>query len=204
MSDEPRAYTTDEARYHFLCHLSALSRYWAKLPDKTKQERLDGLVHSILNVFDGTSGGMCALDLVLCPHPSDKEFHQSEGSNWYEPGLAINGIVHMHKEWFEVARSASNRLASPAAGLRIIAAAVQVDGVTLSMPPPARHYQIVNTLCGTIGAPENTRYAKPEEQGFLTSEGHFVGRQKALAIARAAGQLLKESGLPELYTEDLW
>jgi hypothetical protein len=89
---------------------------------------------------------------------------------------------------------------------KIIAAAVRVEGVTLSMPPPARHYNIVNTLCGTLGFPEHTRYAPPDDQGFLTDDARFVGREEAKQIAKAAGQLKPEARayMKELYTEDLW
>lgn len=88
--------------------------------------------------------------------------------------------------------------------MRIIAAAVQINGVTLSLPPPARHYNIVNTLTETIGDPAEPRYARPESQGFLTSDARFVGRVEALAIARDAGQLLKPTPHRELFSEDLW
>ena len=87
---------------------------------------------------------------------------------------------------------------------RIIAAAVSFKGVTLSMPPPARHYHIVNTLCDTLGAPEDARYAAPDDQGFLTDEGRFVGRLEAMDIAREAGQLKKQPPCKALFTEDLW
>jgi hypothetical protein len=89
---------------------------------------------------------------------------------------------------------------------RIIAAAVRIKGVTLSMPPPARHYNIVNTLCDTLGTPEATRYADPDDQGFLTDGARFVGREEAKGIARDAGQLkpTAHSGMNELYSEDLW
>jgi hypothetical protein len=87
---------------------------------------------------------------------------------------------------------------------RIIAAAVRAGNVTLSMPPPARHHDIVNTLCGTLGMPEMTRYAHPQDQGFLTDQGRFVGRKEAFGIATVAGQLKKPSSMRELYTEDLW
>lgn len=87
---------------------------------------------------------------------------------------------------------------------RIIAAAVQVNGVTLSLPPPARHYHIVNTLCETVGDAAATRYARPQDQGFLTDAAAFVGREEALRIARDAGQLLKETPHRELFSEDLW
>lgn len=87
---------------------------------------------------------------------------------------------------------------------KIIAAAVRVNGVTLSMPPPARHYTIVNTLCETLGDPDSARYAKPNDQGFLTDDARFVSRKQAKKIARAAGQLKADTYHQELFSEDLW
>ncbi|CAA2139501.1 hypothetical protein [Hyphomicrobium sp. ghe19] len=87
---------------------------------------------------------------------------------------------------------------------RIIAAAVKIGDVALSMPPPARHWTIINTLCGTLDKPDATRYAQPDDQGFLTDQGRFVSRVEALGIAWAAGQLKKAPTMRELYTEDLW
>lgn len=89
---------------------------------------------------------------------------------------------------------------------RIIAAAVKIRGVALSMPPPARHYDIVNSMCDTLGTPSATRYALPDDQGFLTDEGKFVGRVEAKTIATAAGQVKPSapSYMKELFTEDIW
>jgi hypothetical protein len=67
----------------------------------------------------------------------------------------------------------------------------------VSAPPPARHHNLF-ALAG-----------KPDQQGFLTSTGRFVGREKAKKIAMAAGQQFKptpEGGYvgPQLFSEDLW
>lgn len=88
--------------------------------------------------------------------------------------------------------------------MRIIAAAVRLNGVTLSLPPPARHYHIVNTLTETLGASDGVRYASPDDQGFLTDDAKFVGRIEAMTIAREAGQIIKPTLHRELFTEDLW
>ena len=96
---EPRAYTADEVRQQLLDHMRAISRYWAKQPDQTVAEKCDGLCFSILNIFDGTSMGLPAMDISLSPHEDDKEFNRSEGDNWYEPGQVINDCM-MHEEWY--------------------------------------------------------------------------------------------------------
>jgi len=41
---------------------------------------------SILNIFDGTTITLPAMNIALDPHPEDKETHRGEGTNWYEPG----------------------------------------------------------------------------------------------------------------------
>lgn len=93
-----RAKTVAEVRQEFLEHIRGLSEYWATLPDKTPQERCDGLAFSILNIFDGTTIELPAMDIHLAPHPDDKEFNRENGSNWYEPGMIINDCM-LHELW---------------------------------------------------------------------------------------------------------
>lgn len=66
------------------------------------------------------------------------------------------------------------------------------------VPKPLRHPHIIHRLV-------QRGFKKPikGEQGFLTSEGKFVGRVEALEIAKRAGQI-KETPHSKLYTEDLW
>lgn len=90
---KPRAKTAEEVRQEFLNHVHSLVIYWANLPDRTVEEKCDGVAFSILNIFDGTTMGLPAMDLVLAPHPDDKAFNQSEGNNWYEPGMVINDCM---------------------------------------------------------------------------------------------------------------
>jgi hypothetical protein len=85
---------------------------------------------------------------------------------------------------------------------RIVAAACRSNILILSLPRPARHGDVMwlasRRAIGPIG---------PDDQGFLTSEGRFVGRAEAKRIATAAGQIIRESGSPgdpDLYSEDLW
>lgn len=87
--------------------------------------------------------------------------------------------------------------------VRIVAAAIERDGLIFSLPPPARH----GTVMVAMEIHSIEIWPGPEEQGFLTSEGQFVGRVAGLAIAKASGQYgatRKPSGLDELFSEDLW
>ena len=66
----------------------------------------------------------------------------------------------------------------------IVAAACQIDGLTFSMPAPARHHDILWSMraLGVEG---------PEMQGFLDHRGVFVGRKAAMIIANQWGQSLQ-------------
>lgn len=73
--------------------------------------------------------------------------------------------------------------------------------VTVTAPPPARHAHLLHPVA-------NETVVGPDDQGFLTSEGRFVGRAEALAIAVAAKQPQidhpsKNAG-GNLFSEDLW
>ncbi|PWJ88441.1 hypothetical protein C8D77_111164 [Mesorhizobium loti] len=84
---------------------------------------------------------------------------------------------------------------------RIVSAAIQHQGVTISLPMPARHAQVLH--CAEQFLPD---YALPAFcQGFLTSEGRFVNRVQARQIGYIAGQEPKTTGNErDLYSEDLW
>lgn len=96
---EARAKTEDEARAEFLGVIRQLVLYWATHGVGGTRERLNGLAFSILNIFDGTSSGLPAIDLVLRPHPNDEAFCRDEGENWYQNGQVINSNVMLHDEW---------------------------------------------------------------------------------------------------------
>jgi len=105
MTDQPRAKTADEVREEFMRHLAGIAHYWATLPDKTPIEQCNGVVFSILNIFDGTAVGLPAMDISLSPHPDDQEYHRSDGSNWYEPQQVINGGLALHEQWCDYERT---------------------------------------------------------------------------------------------------
>lgn len=83
---------------------------------------------------------------------------------------------------------------------RITAAAVQINGYTFSLLPPARHAECL-WLMHAIFPTE----VYPERQGFLTDRQRFVGREEGKLIAARAGQLLPtHSSSQHLFSEDLW
>lgn len=95
---EPRAKTPEEIRGDFLDTCRALADYWAgdSVQARTCHERLSGLLHSVLCIFDGVNGGLPAFDIIASPHPDDKEYHRGEGEDWIEPGTVINDCM-MHE-----------------------------------------------------------------------------------------------------------
>ncbi|RWP57419.1 MAG: hypothetical protein E5V60_03555 [Mesorhizobium sp.] len=80
---------------------------------------------------------------------------------------------------------------------RIVAAAMRLGDLTISLPPPARHDALMSLIRSEIG-----QVVQPAHQGFLTSEGRFVSRQDAAAIAVAARQVKRDCML--LTSQHLW
>lgn len=84
---------------------------------------------------------------------------------------------------------------------RIVAAAIQWRGKTLTLPSPARHSDIIKKLAGM--SPGYT--ADFDAQGFVDQAGRFMDRLEAARVAEAAGQLKRGLHVaPYLFTEDLW
>jgi hypothetical protein len=82
---------------------------------------------------------------------------------------------------------------------RVIAAAIRRYGLTISLPPPARHGDLLKPMHIATDA-----VLPPNDQNFLTSMGRFVGRIEATDIAIQSGQIKKLQWPPCLYSEDLW
>ena len=82
----------------------------------------------------------------------------------------------------------------------IVAAACQVDGLTFSLPAPARHYDVLWSMesVGVEGA--------EVQQGFLDHRGVFVGRRAAMIVAHNWGQVSSDEFDPEgeLFSEHIW
>ena len=98
---EPRAYTAEEVRDHFLEYMRDMALFWAAVEDKTIKEKLDGLCVSILNIFDGTTN-LPSFDIRVFPHEDDKAYAIENGENWYEPGTLVNSATEMlHDQYFE-------------------------------------------------------------------------------------------------------
>ena len=96
MEEISRPYTKKEVREKFLKQIRCIVDYWASQDDHSVKDCCDGVAFSILNIFDGTSGGLPAFDIIPSPHPDDKAFSQEEGENWFEP-IVINDDCMLHE-----------------------------------------------------------------------------------------------------------
>jgi hypothetical protein len=96
MTEEPRAYTSEEATELFLGHIRSMVEYWDQLPDtaQTQKDRLSGLAFSILVLLDGDTIVVPGTTVTLQPHESDKTYHQANGENWFEPGTELSYPLH--------------------------------------------------------------------------------------------------------------
>lgn len=81
----------------------------------------------------------------------------------------------------------------------IIAAAILYKGLIVTLPPPARHHTILHPLGDIVG-----EVIGPDEQGFLTSRGRFVGRIEARDIAVQIMGVKPKNRSSYLFSEDLW
>ena len=111
--------------------------------------------------------------------------------------LECDQIEQIGGKWdFRLRRNRKQRI--DAAAIRV---PCQIPGYRIYLG--GRHGDIIiNALCnGDITKEE----AVICEQGFFTSDGHFVTREEALVIAREAGQVGENTIHPtQLFSEDLW
>jgi hypothetical protein len=89
--------TKAQAQERFLSLVRGVAQTWAGLEVSSELERCNGVVLSILNIIDGTTGVFPALDLVVRPHPTDKAHRIGNGQNYYPDGLAINDDRVLHE-----------------------------------------------------------------------------------------------------------
>jgi hypothetical protein len=104
--EQPRAWTAEEMSETVLGNMKMLAHYWSRC-DLSRPEfrdvvaktgetlyRLEGLLHSILCMFDGC-GATPALSIKAAPHPDDRAFHEENGDNWWPSDVEFS-ISHDH------------------------------------------------------------------------------------------------------------
>lgn len=85
---------------------------------------------------------------------------------------------------------------------KVVAVAVKYQDLIATLPPPARHSDVVHAMTRFKGAVTPTVEVT---QGFLLSDGTFANRKQARVCAELNNQLLPRAcSLSELYSEDLW
>ncbi|MGR2824193.1 hypothetical protein FY048_01420 [Acinetobacter sp. 1124_18A] len=90
-------------REELLENFRNLARYWAQ-SEGSDLEKCEGLVHSILTTFDGLSV-FPAIDLVVRPHPEDKQYFIDNGCDYIEDGTVINDDLVLNDLFFRKAES---------------------------------------------------------------------------------------------------
>jgi hypothetical protein len=109
--DKPRAWTKEEVREQILAHIRLMVNYWAQQGrsggldnhapgEDVYQAVASGVAFSILTMIDGCAMDICALDLKLSPHPSDRAYNKSQGDNWYKAGMVINDDMMLHDMFY--------------------------------------------------------------------------------------------------------
>jgi len=95
-----RALTVEECRAEFLKKLAHLIGYWAKRPG-TVEERMGGLVFSILVMIDGGAGGFPPLKLIPEYNPANQKFRESKGEDYWPDGINLSDpkLEELHGEW---------------------------------------------------------------------------------------------------------
>ena len=96
-----RAKTVEEVREEFLDMMRTYADYWANVQDRSTPEKLHGLCFSILNIFDGTTLGLPAFDIVVRPHEDEKQFAIDNGEDYYEDGMCINDDCYLHDMYYK-------------------------------------------------------------------------------------------------------
>lgn len=101
-----REYTADEVRRQFIQHIRVMIDYWDKTNNSTR-DKLEGVAFSILVALDGSAAALPSFIVAPLPHPDDKQYHISNGENYYPQNdessvnCNISGSLH---EVFSAAR----------------------------------------------------------------------------------------------------
>lgn len=104
-----REYTQQEIQNEFLNNIRGMVDTWSQA-DMSDKGKLLGLAFSILAMIDGTTPGFPQIELVLNPHPDDKQYRTKQGLNYYPEGatIAVDDSLHdlWHKRGFAVNETA--------------------------------------------------------------------------------------------------
>jgi hypothetical protein len=105
-----RELTEEECRDKFLSKIAVIVKVWEKdSMTPAPLARMEGLVHSILALIDGCSGGVPGFILAPCPHEDDKQYSIDEGHEHYWPQnhkSEVNCDISggLHEQWSKYCR----------------------------------------------------------------------------------------------------
>ncbi len=94
-----RAKTEKETKMEILEYIKTMRNYWIDLPSKSLKERMNGIIFSILVMFDGESD-LPAMDIVIRPHEDDRDYNEKYDTNWFPDGLILED-GDLHNLWGE-------------------------------------------------------------------------------------------------------
>lgn len=84
------AYSEKEVRDMFLKKIKSITNCWSNYEAKSNKERCEGVAFSILALIDGCSVGFPAINMLLAPHPDDKQYFIDNDEDYFEEGMLIN------------------------------------------------------------------------------------------------------------------
>jgi hypothetical protein len=87
----------EQARDRFLSLVRGAAKTWAGYEVPDELERCNGVVFTIMNIIDGSSGVLPASNIVARPHPDDKDYHIAQGEHYIPDGLVINDDCLLHE-----------------------------------------------------------------------------------------------------------
>ena len=96
-----RPYTKEEVVDKFLNLLYAMKIEWANNDsDRTVEEKMEGLIFSILALFDGDSvPELPRLEISLRPEEDHMSYCQQEDEDYFEMGQVFNTDHSLHGCW---------------------------------------------------------------------------------------------------------
>lgn len=119
------------------------------------------------------------------------------------PTLTVSHRYSNHVFYYGYARTFMS-LCNSASAEHILGVALydEATGLVWFSYPKARHHNLLH-LTREYGFKAD--HVAKMKQGFLTTKGRFVDREKALVIAKEANQLIKKTDPPHLlFSEDLF
>ncbi len=98
--DVRRAWTPEELRQSFLEYCDQMCRMWERDKDSTPEQKVRGVVHSILTGIDGMTDSLPPITMTADIDPVAKQDAIDGGDDWIEDGTVVNpGDKLLHDVW---------------------------------------------------------------------------------------------------------